>query len=61
MVAIFDAIEFYGTGAPQINLALPRVVIPTLVSLLISVAGLIGLAVIQQRYRIKSRDNQYEI
>lgn len=49
MVAIFNAIELYGTGAPQIRLTLPRVVIPTLVSLLISVSGLVGLAIVRHK------------
>ena len=53
MVVVFKAIEFYGTGATQVNLALPRVIVPTLVSLIISISGLIGLIIFEQRIKLK--------
>ena len=49
MVEVFRVIELYGTDAPQVGLSLPRVVIPTLVSLIVSLSGLTGLKVIDQR------------
>ena len=55
MVAVFRVIEIHGTNAPQVGLSLPRVVIPTLVSLMISISGLIGLKVIRPREISKNR------
>ncbi len=49
MVEVFRVIELYGTDSPQVGFSLPRVVIPTLVSLIVSISGLIGLKVIDQR------------
>ncbi|OUU75931.1 MAG: hypothetical protein CBC29_01105 [Methylococcaceae bacterium TMED69] len=57
MVAVFRVIEIHGTDAPQVGLSLPRVVIPTLVSLMISISGLIGLKVIRPREIPKNRAN----
>ena len=53
MVVVFKAIEFFGTGATQVSLALPRVVVPTLVSLIIAISGLIGLIIFEQRVKLK--------
>ena len=57
MVEVFKVIELYGTDAPQVGLSLPRVVIPTLVALMISISGLIGLKIIDQRENLINRAN----
>ena len=49
MVTVFNIIELYGTDAPQVGLSLPRVVIPTLVSLIVSLSGLVGLKMIEKK------------
>ena len=53
MVEVFRVIELHGTDAPLVGLSLPRVVIPTLVSLIISLSGLTGLKIIDQRDTIE--------
>lgn len=52
MITIFNIIELYGTDAPQVGLSLPRVVIPTLVSLIVSLSGLVGLKMIENKYKL---------
>ena len=57
MVTVFNIIELYGTGAPQVGLSLPRVVIPTLVSLIVSLSGLVGLKMIEKKHKLHDRVN----
>ena len=51
MLTVFNIIELHGTDAAQVRLSLPRVVIPTLVSLIVSLSGLIGLKMIEKKAR----------
>ena len=69
MVTVFNIIELYGTDAPQVGLSLPRVVIPTLVSLIVSLSGLVGLKMIEKntnyiiesiKMRFKNRKNDQD-
>ena len=55
MVTVFNIIELYGTDAPQVGLSLPRVVIPTLVSLIVSLSGLVGLKIIENKDKLYNR------
>ena len=61
MVTVFNIIELYGTDAPQVGLSLPRVVIPTLVSLIVSLSGLVGLKMIEKKHKLHYRVNQDEV
>ena len=61
MVTVFNIIELYGTDAPQVGLSLPRVVIPTLVSLIVSLSGLVGLKMIEKTHKLHYRVNQDEV